>query len=95
MARRHGFVLSCQGETFYDSVSGKPLFVAPKGRTWKEFEKARQETSQSFLFSSLQGFLISICFRFWSDLDRLTMPFRKGSLEESFVHGWPSFRDEE
>ncbi|CAK9009703.1 unnamed protein product [Durusdinium trenchii] len=42
-----------EGETFYDSVSGKPLFVAPKGRTWKEFEK------------------------------------------ESFVHGWPSFRDEE
>ena len=23
--------------TFYDSVSGKPLFIAPKGRTWKEF----------------------------------------------------------
>ncbi|CBY32940.1 unnamed protein product [Oikopleura dioica] len=23
--------------TFYDSVTGKPLFIAPKGRTWKEF----------------------------------------------------------
>jgi hypothetical protein len=23
--------------TFYDSVTGKPLFVAPKGRTWDEF----------------------------------------------------------
>jgi len=23
--------------TFYDSVTGKPLFVAPKGRTWGEF----------------------------------------------------------
>mmetsp|Transcript_18481 Transcript_18481/g.34637 ORF Transcript_18481/g.34637 Transcript_18481/m.34637 type:complete len:238 (+) Transcript_18481:60-773(+) len=28
-----------QGETFYDSVTGKPLFVAPQGRTWEEFEK--------------------------------------------------------
>jgi peptide methionine sulfoxide reductase MsrB len=24
--------------TFYDSVSGKPLFIAPRGRTWAEFE---------------------------------------------------------
>jgi len=23
--------------TFYDSVTGKPLFVAPKGRTWEAF----------------------------------------------------------
>jgi len=23
--------------TFYDSVTGKPLFVAPQGRSWKEF----------------------------------------------------------
>ena len=23
--------------TFYDSVSGKPLYIAPKGRSWKEF----------------------------------------------------------
>lgn len=23
--------------TFYDSVTGKPLFVAPRGRTWEEF----------------------------------------------------------
>ena len=23
--------------TFYDSVSGKPLYIAPRGRTWKEF----------------------------------------------------------
>ena len=23
--------------TFYDSVTGKPLFIAPRGRTWKEF----------------------------------------------------------
>lgn len=23
--------------TFYDSVTGKPLFHAPRGRTWKEF----------------------------------------------------------
>jgi hypothetical protein len=29
-----------QGEvTFYDSVSGKPLFVAPRGRTWSQFIK--------------------------------------------------------
>mmetsp|Transcript_94071 Transcript_94071/g.294148 ORF Transcript_94071/g.294148 Transcript_94071/m.294148 type:complete len:154 (-) Transcript_94071:55-516(-) len=39
--------------TFYDSVTGKPLFVAPRGRTVKAF------------------------------------------LEESFTHGWPSFRDNE
>ena len=39
--------------TFYDSVSGKPLFVAPKGRSVDEF------------------------------------------IEESKVHGWPSFRDDE
>ena len=25
--------------TYYDSVSGKPLFIAPRGRTWKEFER--------------------------------------------------------
>eukprot|EP01084_Bolivina_argentea_P203942 348237_1 len=25
--------------TFYDSVSGKPLFIAPKGRTFKQFEE--------------------------------------------------------
>lgn len=24
--------------TFYDSVSGRPLFVAPRGRSWDEFE---------------------------------------------------------
>jgi hypothetical protein len=24
--------------TFYDSVTGKPLFVAPRGRTFEEFE---------------------------------------------------------
>mmetsp|Transcript_87893 Transcript_87893/g.121975 ORF Transcript_87893/g.121975 Transcript_87893/m.121975 type:complete len:237 (-) Transcript_87893:41-751(-) len=28
-----------EGETFYDSVTGKPLFEAPKGRTWEQFEK--------------------------------------------------------
>jgi hypothetical protein len=25
--------------TFYDSVSGKPLFIAPRGRTFEEFKK--------------------------------------------------------
>ena len=25
--------------TFYDSVSGKPLFIAPRGRTFDEFKK--------------------------------------------------------
>lgn len=25
--------------TFYDSVTGKPLFIAPRGRSWTEFEK--------------------------------------------------------
>ena len=25
--------------TFYDSVTGKPLFIAPRGRTFSEFEK--------------------------------------------------------
>lgn len=24
--------------TYYDSVTGLPLFIAPRGRTWKEFE---------------------------------------------------------
>ena len=24
--------------TFYDSVTGLPLFVAPRGRSWEEFE---------------------------------------------------------
>lgn len=28
--------------TFYDSVSGKPLFVAPRGRTFEEFKKESQ-----------------------------------------------------
>merc|ERR1712054_723051 len=23
--------------TFYDSVTGKPAFIAPRGRTWKQF----------------------------------------------------------
>jgi len=34
------FLSEHQGEkeiTFYDSVSGKPLFIAPRGRTWSEF----------------------------------------------------------
>jgi len=39
--------------TFYDSVTGKALFVAPRGRTWDDF------------------------------------------LNESQIHGWPSFRDDE
>lgn len=39
--------------TFYDSVTGKALFVAPRGRTLRDF------------------------------------------LQESYVHGWPSFRDQE
>lgn len=25
--------------TFYDSVTGKPLFIAPQGRSWADFEK--------------------------------------------------------
>jgi len=25
--------------TYYDSVTGAPLFIAPRGRTWAEFEK--------------------------------------------------------
>jgi hypothetical protein len=24
--------------TFYDSVTGRPLFIAPRGRSWEEFE---------------------------------------------------------
>jgi hypothetical protein len=39
--------------TFYDSVTGKPLFVAPINRSREEF------------------------------------------IEESKIHGWPSFRDDE
>merc|ERR1711924_28344 len=34
------FLSSENGEkeiTFYDSVTGKPLFVAPRGRTWEQF----------------------------------------------------------
>lgn len=34
------FLSSENGEkeiTFYDSVTGKPLFVAPRGRTWQQF----------------------------------------------------------
>lgn len=42
-----------QEVTFYDTVTGKALFVAPRGRTWQEF------------------------------------------VEESYSHGWPSFRDAE
>ena len=52
----HSFLkdLNREGTTTYcDSVTGKPLFVAPLGRSMKAF------------------------------------------LEESAVHGWPSFRDEE
>jgi peptide methionine sulfoxide reductase MsrB len=25
--------------TFYDSVTGRPLFIAPRGRSWADFEK--------------------------------------------------------
>lgn len=25
--------------TFYDSVTGKPLFIAPRGRTFEDFKK--------------------------------------------------------
>lgn len=48
-------VLEAKGEpiTFYDSVTGKPLFVAPIGRSAEEL------------------------------------------IEESEIHGWPSFRDQE
>lgn len=47
-------VLEAKGPvTFYDSVTGKPLFVAPIGRSAEQF------------------------------------------VQESEVHGWPSFRDEE
>lgn len=47
-------VLNAKGPvTFYDSVTGKPLFVAPIGRSPEEF------------------------------------------IQESEVHGWPSFRDQE
>ena len=48
-------VLEAKGDplTFYDSVTGKPLFVAPKDRSPEEF------------------------------------------IEESKIHGWPSFRDNE
>lgn len=32
--------VKCDGETtYYDSVTGKPLFVAPRGRSFKEFVK--------------------------------------------------------
>ena len=32
--------MSGAGEvTYYDSVTGKPLFTAPKGRTWDEFHQ--------------------------------------------------------
>ena len=39
--------------TFYDSTTGRPLFVAPRDRSWRQF------------------------------------------LDESTMHGWPSFRDSE
>lgn len=29
--------------TFYDSVTGKPLFIAPRGRTFEEFKKESLE----------------------------------------------------
>lgn len=44
-----------QGETFYDSVSGKALFVAPKGRSWDEFEKA-DRSSHVFAFTQFTRF---------------------------------------
>ena len=35
--------------TFFDSVSGKPLFVAPRGRTWAEFvEESKSHGWPSF-----------------------------------------------
>ena len=55
---------SLQGETFYDSVSGKPLFVAPKGRTWEDFEKERTSSVQSsgkFLFSFILMSFAMLC----------------------------------
>lgn len=29
--------------TFYDSVSGKPLYIAPQGRTWDQFIKESEK----------------------------------------------------
>ena len=37
--------------TFYDSVSGKPLFVAPKGRTFRAFLIVRYN---QFVFTGLR-----------------------------------------
>jgi len=35
--------------TYYDSVTGKPVFVAPRGRTWAEFlEESRDHGWPSF-----------------------------------------------
>merc|ERR1712050_481707 len=34
------FLEECDGKseiTFYDSVTGKPLYIAPRGRTWAQF----------------------------------------------------------
>jgi len=66
--------------TFYDSVTGKPLFIAPKGRTFKEF-KVRVYLAlflgDLFCHSPLRCALLGGCQR------------------ESTYHGWPSFRDDE
>jgi len=38
-----------EGVTYYDSVTGKPVFVAPRGRTWAEFlEESRDHGWPSF-----------------------------------------------
>ena len=37
LSHAHYSALGCQQVTFYDSVSGLPLFIAPRGRTWAEF----------------------------------------------------------
>ena len=55
--------------TYYDSVTGKPLFIAPRGRTFEEFKKE----------SLAHGIFIIIWFIFISEI---SMEFQVGQASE-------------
>ena len=53
--------------TFYDSVTGRPLFIAPRGRTWEQFEaESRSHGWPSFRCGE----------RVWSHADRGTVQLK-------------------
>ena len=106
---RHGRPWMCTvcQVTYYDSVTGKPLFIAPKVRskliaTPPSLATTRWSPGHLLLHSLLavRGPRLSCAL----GMMRVAMASRtpppqgrsfKEFLQESRAHGWPSFRDEE